>query len=176
MAYDNVPAGKNPPDDINVIIEIPAEANPIKYEVDKDTGVMTVDRFMPTAMHYPCNYGYVPNTLCDDEDPSDVLVITPFPVITGSVVRCRPVGVLEMSDEEGQDAKLLAVPVSKLTPMYEHINKPDDFPQVVLDQIGHFFEHYKDLEPGKWVRIEGWKGLDAAREEINAAVKRFQSS
>jgi len=175
MAYDNVPAGKNPPDDINVIIEIPAEANPIKYEVDKDTGVMTVDRFMPTAMHYPCNYGYVPNTLCDDEDPSDVLVITPFPVITGSVVRCRPIGVLEMSDEEGQDAKLLAVPVSKLTPMYEHINKPDDFPQVVLDQIGHFFEHYKDLEPGKWVRIEGWKGLDAAREEVNAAIKRFQS-
>ena len=175
MAYDNVPAGKNPPDDINVIIEIPAEANPIKYEVDKDTGVMTVDRFMPTAMHYPCNYGYVPNTLCDDEDPSDVLVITPFPVITGSVVRCRPIGVLEMSDEEGQDAKLLAVPVSKLTPMYEHINKPDDFPQVVLDQIGHFFEHYKDLEPGKWVRIEGWKGLDAAREEVNSAIKRFQS-
>lgn len=175
MAYDNVPAGKNPPDDINVIIEIPAEANPIKYEVDKDTGVMTVDRFMPTAMHYPCNYGYVPNTLCDDEDPSDVLVITPFPVITGSVVRCRPIGVLEMSDEEGQDAKLLALPVSKLTPMYEHITKPDDFPQVVLDQIGHFFEHYKDLEPGKWVRIEGWKGPDAARDEINNAIKRYQS-
>ncbi|WP_440997814.1 inorganic diphosphatase [Arhodomonas sp. SL1] len=174
MSYENVAPGKNVPEDINVIIEIPAHADPVKYEVDKDSGAMIVDRFMGTAMHYPCNYGYVPHTLCGDGDPADVLVITPFPLITGSVVRCRPVGVLKMTDESGEDAKLLAVPISKLTPMYDNVNEPGDVSPVILDQISHFFEHYKDLEPGKWVRIDGWEGAAAARAEIKDAVARHQ--
>ncbi|MCS4503458.1 Inorganic pyrophosphatase [wastewater metagenome] len=174
MSYENVAPGKSVPEDINVIIEIPAHADPVKYEVDKDSGAMIVDRFMATAMHYPCNYGYIPQTLCGDGDPADVLVVTPFPLITGSVVRCRPLGVLQMTDESGEDAKLLAVPVSKLTPMYDNVKAAEDLPPVILDQIAHFFEHYKDLEKGKWVRIDGWKGVDAAHAEINDAVSRYQ--
>ncbi|WP_435101920.1 inorganic diphosphatase [Arhodomonas sp. AD133] len=176
MISENISSGKNVPEDVNVVIEIPAHADPVKYEVDKDSGALMVDRFMATAMHYPCNYGYIPHTLCGDGDPADVLVITPFPLIPGSVVRCRPIGVLEMSDESGSDAKLLAVPVSKLTSLYEDVTKPDDLPSILLDQISHFFEHYKDLEKGKWVRIEGWKGQEAAHAEINDAVERYQST
>ncbi len=176
MSLDSITPGKAVPDDINVIIEIPAHADPVKYEVDKDSGVMAVDRFMATAMHYPCNYGYIPNTLCEDGDPADVLVITPHPVITGSVIRCRPLGVLAMTDESGGDAKILAVPVSKLTTMYDNIKSIDDLPQVTLDQIAHFFEHYKDLEKGKWVKIDGWHGVEAARQEILAAVERYKAS
>ncbi|MGD8430213.1 MAG: inorganic diphosphatase [Ectothiorhodospiraceae bacterium] len=176
MISDSIQPGKSVPDDVNVVIEIPYHGDPVKYEVDKDTGAMTVDRFMATAMHYPCNYGYIPHTLCDDGDPADVLVVTPVPIITGSVVRCRPIGVLEMTDEAGGDAKLLAVPVRKLTSMYDSVNRPEDLPQVLLDQISHFFEHYKDLEPGKWVRIDGWKGPEAAREEILDSVERYRKA
>jgi len=172
MSYDSVAPGKKVPDDVNVIIEIPAQADPVKYEVDKDSGAMVVDRFMATAMYYPCNYGYIPHTLCGDGDPADVLVITPFPLITGAVVRCRPVGVLKMSDESGEDAKIMAVPVSKLTAIYDAVTGPDELPAGLLDQITHFFEHYKDLEPGKWVRVDGWEGVEAARSEINDAVAR----
>lgn len=176
MNVDRVTPGKSIPDDINVIIEIPFHAEPVKYEVDKDTGAMMVDRFMATAMHYPCNYGYIPHTLCDDGDPADVLVVTPVPLITGSVVRCRPIGVLEMTDEAGDDAKLLAVPAQKLTAMYDDVSSYTDLPQLLLDQIAHFFEHYKDLEKGKWVKIEGWKGPQAAREEITDAVARYDNA
>ncbi|WP_290651041.1 inorganic diphosphatase [Aquisalimonas sp.] len=175
MNVDNIPAGKSVPDDINVIIEIPQNADPVKYEVDKDSGALLVDRFMYTAMHYPCNYGYVPHTLCGDGDPADVLVIAPFGLIPGSVISARPVGVLEMSDEAGEDAKIIAVPVSKLTPLYDHVKEPSDLPPLVLDQIAHFFEHYKDLEKGKWVKIEGWKGAEAARQELRDAVERHNS-
>ncbi|HKJ94252.1 MAG TPA: inorganic diphosphatase [Gammaproteobacteria bacterium] len=174
MAFDSISPGKNLPDDVNVVIEIPAHADPVKYEVDKHSGAMLVDRFMATAMHYPCNYGYIPQTLSDDGDPTDVLVVTPFALITGSVVRCRPIGMLEMADEKGEDAKVLAVPVSKLTPIYDAVQKPEDLAPGLLDQISHFFEHYKDLEPGKWVKIEGWKGPDAARDEITSSVERYE--
>lgn len=175
MALKRVPAGKQLPDDFNVIIEIPLRGDPIKYEVDKDTGAMFVDRFMNTAMHYPCNYGYIPDTLSDDGDPVDVLVVTGVPIITGSVVRCRPVGMLAMTDEAGEDAKILAVPVDKLSSMYKNVDTPHDFPEVMLDQIVHFFEHYKDLEPGKWVKIDGWKNVEAAREEIMGSYERAQA-
>jgi inorganic pyrophosphatase len=160
MNLDRVSSGKDVPNDINVIIEIPANSEPVKYEVDKETGAMFVDRFMSTAMHYPCNYGYIPHTLSDDGDPVDVLVATPYPLISGSVVRCRPVGVLKMTDESGDDAKVLAVPVSKL----------------LLDQVAHFFEHYKDLDEGKWVRVEGWEGVEAAKEEILSSVKMYNDA
>jgi len=176
MILDHVPTGCNVPDDINVIIEIPSHGEPIKYELDKDTGAMFVDRFMSTAMHYPCNYGYVPHTLSEDGDPVDVLVVTPIPLITGVVVRCRPVGMLKMTDEAGVDAKVIAVPVDKLTSLYSHVQSPDDLPQLLLKQIAHFFEHYKDLEPGKWVKVEGWEGLDGARAEIVAGVERYKSA
>ncbi len=175
MALRGVPAGKQLPDDFNVIIEIPLRGDPIKYEVDKETGAMFVDRFMNTAMHYPCNYGYIPDTLSDDGDPVDVLVVTGVPLITGSVVRCRPVGMLAMTDEAGEDAKILAVPVDKLSSMYTHVDKPQDFPDMLLNQIVHFFEHYKDLETGKWVKVDGWKNIEAAREEIMASYKRAQA-
>jgi inorganic pyrophosphatase len=176
MILDHVQTGRNVPDDINVIIEIPAHGEPIKYELDKDTGAMFVDRFMSTAMHYPCNYGYVPHTLSEDGDPVDVLVVTPIPLITGVVVRCRPVGMLKMTDESGIDAKVIAVPVDKLTSLYSHVNSPEDLPQLLLKQISHFFEHYKDLEPGKWVKVEGWTGIEGAREEILAGVARYQAA
>ncbi len=172
MNIDQIAAGKNVPDEVNVIIEIPQHADPVKYEVDKDSGALMVDRFMATAMHYPCNYGYVPHTLCGDGDPADVLVVAPFPLIPGSVIRCRAVGVLKMTDESGEDAKLLAVPVDKLSPLYANVKEPEDLPRLLLDQISHFFEHYKDLEKGKWVRIDGWEGSDAARQEIVDAVER----
>ncbi len=173
MNLEKVSAGRAVPDDVNVIIEIPMNGDPIKYEVDKESGAMFVDRFMATAMHYPCNYGYIPNTLSADGDPVDVLVLTPIPLITGVVVRCRPIGVLMMTDEAGQDVKLLAVPVDKLCPIYKSIQTPQDLPSLTLEQIVLFFEHYKDLEPGKWVKIDGWKGPDEARHEILAAVANF---
>lgn len=176
MSLDRVSSGRSLPDDFNVIIEIPAHGEPIKYEVDKESGAMFVDRFMSTAMHYPCNYGYIPHTLSEDGDPVDVLVITPVPLITGVVVRCRPVGMLKMTDEAGVDAKLLAVPVDKLCALYRHIQKPEDLQPLVLAQIAHFFEHYKDLEKGKWVKVEGWVGPDEARAEILSGVARYQAS
>ena len=176
MILDRVPTGRNVPNDINVIIEIPSHSDPVKYEVDKETGAMFVDRFMGTAMHYPCNYGYVPHTLSDDGDPVDVLVVTPIPVISGSVIRCRPIGVLKMEDESGQDAKVLAVPVDKICQLYSDVNTFRDMPAELLARISHFFEHYKDLEAGKWVKIEGWFDVEEAKEEISSSVKRFQDA
>ena len=173
MSLNTVPAGRNVPSEINVIIEIPAHSDPVKYEVDKETGAVFVDRFMATAMHYPCNYGYVPKTLSEDGDPVDVLVPTPFALIAGSVIRCRPVGVLHMTDESGKDAKVLAVPIDKLTPIYKNVITPYDLAQLTLDQITHFFEHYKDLELGKWVKVEGWGRDDEAKQEILASVERY---
>lgn len=174
--FEKVSPGQNLPHDINVIIEIPAYSNPVKYEVNKESGVLFVDRFMSTSMHYPCNYGYVPRTLCKDGDPLDVLVLAPFPLLNGSVIRCRPVGVLGMTDEAGEDAKLLAVPVDKLSPLYKHIKSYADVDELTLKSIAHFFEHYKDLEAGKWVKISGWQDLKAAQEEIIASVERYQDS
>lgn len=176
MSLDRVAPGKSLPDDFNVIIEIPMNADPVKYEVDKESGAVFVDRFMLTAMHYPCNYGYIPQTLSEDGDPADVLVITPFPIAVGAVVRCRPIGVLEMDDESGGDAKLLAVPVSKLYPVYDNIKSYEDLPANDAARIQHFFEHYKDLEKGKWVKVKGWKGVDAARAEILASADRYKKS
>ncbi len=176
MSLNKVPPGKNLPDDFNVIIEIPAHGEPVKYEVDKESGAIFVDRFMSTAMHYPCNYGYIPHTLSDDGDPVDVLVVTPIPLQTGVVVRCRPLGVLKMEDESGVDAKLVAVPVDKLTAVYRNVKIHTDLPEILLKQIEHFFAHYKDLEPNKWVKIQGWEGIESARAEIMAGVKNFQQS
>jgi inorganic pyrophosphatase len=174
MSLDLVPAGRDLPNDFNVIIEIPMNADPVKYEVDKDTGAVFVDRFMSTAMHYPCNYGYIPATLSDDGDPVDVLVLSPFPLITGVVVRCRPLGMLKMEDEAGGDSKLLAVPIDKLSSVYRTIQTPRDLPEITTRQIEHFFAHYKDLEPGKWVRIAGWVGPEEAKTEILDGVARFR--
>lgn len=176
MNLDRVTSGKDVPNDINVIIEIPSHSDPVKYEVDKDTGAMFVDRFMNTAMHYPCNYGYIPHTLSDDGDPVDVLVVTPIPLISGSVIRCRAIGMLKMTDEAGEDAKLLAVPHEKLCKLYKDAEKPEDMSPLLLDQISHFFDHYKDLEEGKWVKIEGWAGAEDARKEIMDSIARFQNA
>jgi inorganic pyrophosphatase len=173
MNLDRVGSGRAVPEDFNVIIEIPMNADPIKYEVDKETGAMFVDRFMSTAMHYPCNYGYVPHTLSGDGDPVDVLVLSPVPVISGVVVRCRAVGMLRMSDEAGDDTKVLAVPLDKLCGIYRTIKTYRDVPKGTLAQIAHFFEHYKDLEPGKWVKVEGWVGVREAKKEITEGVARF---
>lgn len=174
MGYNTIPAGKDLPNDIYVAIEIPANASPIKYEIDKDMDALLVDRFMATPMFYPANYGYINNTLADDGDPLDVLVITPYPVIPGSVIRARPVGVLKMSDEAGGDEKLLAVPHEKLTQLYNDIHDIDDVPQLLKDQIVHFFEHYKDLEKGKWVKVEGWENADSAREAIIKSAAAYK--
>lgn len=174
MSYNSIPAGKDLPNDIYVAIEIPANASPIKYEIDKDMDALVVDRFMATPMFYPANYGYINNTLADDGDPLDVLVITPYPVEPGSVIRSRPVGVLKMSDEAGGDEKLLAVPHEKLTQMYNDIQDIDDVPQLLKDQIVHFFENYKDLEKGKWVKVEGWENADAAREAITKSAAAYK--
>jgi len=176
MALNLVPSGKDLPNDFNVIIEIPMHAEPIKYEVDKDSGAIFVDRFMATAMHYPCNYGYIPHTIADDGDPVDVLVMSPFALPPGTVVRCRPIGMLAMEDEAGGDAKLLAVPVDKLTTMYRAIQSPRDLPQITLDQISHFFAPYKDLEPGKFVKVKGWVDAEEAKKEIMIGVKRFSEA
>jgi inorganic pyrophosphatase len=173
MNLDRVGPGRDLPNDFNVIIEIPMNADPIKYEVDKETGAMFVDRFMSTAMRYPCNYGYVPHTLSGDGDPVDVLVLSPVPLITGVVVRCRPIGMLKMTDEAGEDTKVLAVPIDKLSSLYRQIVTARDLPDLVTSQISHFFEHYKNLEPGKWVKLMGWVGPEEAKEEILEGVRRY---
>lgn len=171
---NSITSGNNIPNEINVIIEIPAHSEPVKYEVDKASGAMFVDRFMTTSMRYPCDYGYIPNTLCGDGDPIDVLVITPLPLITGAVIRARPIGVLNMVDESGEDNKILAVPIDKLTPLYKDIQKPEDLFPLTLDRIAHFFEHYKDLEAGKWVKVQGWEGPDVAKKVILESIKSFK--
>ncbi len=174
MDISRIPPGAHPPHEINVVIEVPQHGDPIKYEVDKASGAIFVDRFMHTAMHYPCNYGFVPNTLSEDGDPVDVLVVSQHALMPGCVVPSRPVGVLMMEDEAGMDAKVLAVPASRLKPVYDHVRGPEDLPEFLLDQIRHFFEHYKDLEPGKWVKVAGWKGADEACAEIMAAIARAE--
>lgn len=174
MNFDKIPPGKNPPDDIYVAIEIPANASPIKYEIDKDMGAVMVDRFMATPMFYPANYGFIPNTLADDGDPLDVLVITPYPVMPGSIIRCRPVGVLNMEDEAGGDAKLVAVPHDKVSKEYRHIKDVEDLPELLRKQIQHFFENYKDLEEGKWVKVQGWDNAQAARDAVEASIAAYK--
>jgi inorganic pyrophosphatase len=176
MSLDRVPAGKDVPNDCNVVIEIPMRADPIKYEVDKETGAVFVDRFMSTAMHYPCNYGYIPQTRSDAGDPCDVLVLSPVPLVTGVVVRCRPIGMLNLDDEAGGDSKILAVPIDRLSSLYRNIKSPRDLPEIETRQIQHFFEHYKDLEPGKWVRVGSWVESDDARREIVESVTRYRKA
>jgi inorganic pyrophosphatase len=175
MGLDLVPTGRDVPNEINVIIEIPKDAEPVKYEVDKATGAIFVDRILSTPMRYPCNYGYVPHTLCGDGDPADVLVILPLPLIPGSVIRCRPVGMLQMTDEAGTDTKLLAVPIDKVFSGYSHIQDIAQVSQHWLDRIGHFFEHYKDLEKGKWVKLDGWRDAATARQEIAESIERYNA-
>ncbi|CAM5190863.1 inorganic diphosphatase [Oligella ureolytica] len=175
MSLVNVPAGSNLPEEFNVVIEIPMNSDPIKYEVCGDTGAVLVDRIMLAAMHYPLNYGYIPQTLSLDGDPVDVLVKTPFPLQAGSVVKCRTIGVLEMEDEAGIDAKLIAVPVDKIYPVYSSIKSIEDLPELERAQIKHFFEHYKDLESGKWVKVTGWNTAEVAKKEISASVERFEA-
>tara|TARA_B100000073_G_scaffold229387_1_gene191396 strand:- start:463 stop:1005 length:543 start_codon:yes stop_codon:yes gene_type:complete len=172
MSFDNVPAGKDLPNDINVIIENPMGGQPIKYEVDKDSGALFVDRFLHTPMYYPGNYGYVPNTLSGDGDPVDVLVISHLPITPGAVLRSRPVGVLKMEDDGGQDEKIIAVPVSKMIPLYDSVQDYTDLPKITLEQIEHFFTHYKDLEKGKWVKVLGWDGVDMAKQMLVEGVER----
>lgn len=174
MSLNNVGPGTNVPDEINVIIEIAANSNPVKYEVMKEAGVLQVDRFLSTPMHYPCNYGYMPRTLCGDGDPVDVLVVTPFPLLSGAVISCRPVGVLNMSDEAGQDNKIVAVPVDKLTRLYHHVKEVHHLPESLLDSISHFFENYKALEKEKWVKVVGWLSADDAKKEIAKAVAEYK--
>lgn len=156
MNVDKVPVGTNPPWEINVVIEVPLGGDPVKYELDKESGAMYVDRFLHTAMHYPCNYGFIPHTLAADGDPVDVMVVTGNPVVPGAIIRARPIGVLIMDDEAGADEKILAVPVDSLHPYYSNIGSYRSLPNILLDQIAHFFAHYKDLEPKKWVKVKRW--------------------
>jgi inorganic pyrophosphatase len=174
MSYQNIPAGKDLPNDIYVVIEIPANSSPVKYEIDKDADALFVDRFMASPMFYPANYGYINNTLADDGDALDVLVLTPHPVVPGSVIRCRPVGVLNMTDEAGEDAKLLAVPHEKLTQAYNHVQDITDLPEMLRNQIKEFFENYKNLEKGKWVKVESWEGVESAKAKIEAAAAAYK--
>ncbi len=171
MDESKIPAGKDVPNDINVIIEIP-QGSSIKYEVDKASGAIFVDRFLFTPMYYPCNYGYVPATLSDDGDPVDVLVVSPEAVVPGSVIRCRPIGVLLMEDESGQDEKIIAVPHDKVTTEYTEINTLEDLPKLTVEKIQHFFERYKDLEPGKWVKVTGFDGAETAKQKIREGFDR----
>ncbi|MFT5085609.1 MAG: inorganic pyrophosphatase [Lentisphaeria bacterium] len=173
MSLHLVPTGAKCPDEVNVIIEIPVGGEPIKYEVDKESGALFVDRILGTSMRYPCNYGYIPHTLCGDGDPADVLVFMNRPLLPGSVVKCRPIGMLKMTDESGEDAKILAVPVSKISTYYDKVNDIADLPEIKLAQISHFFEHYKDLEKGKWVKIDGWLGIAEAKKEILDSVANY---
>lgn len=176
MALEMVTSGIDVPYDINVIIEIPAYSDPVKYEVDKETVTLFVDRFMGTAMQYPCNYGYIPHTLSDDGDPVDVMIITPAPLLSRCVVRCRPIGILNMQDECGEDPKVLAVPVRQLTSFYDDVHSYQDISKGKLANIAHFFEHYKDLEEGKWVKMNGWADIEAAAEEITRGIERYNAT
>ena len=176
MGLDIVNAGRNVPDEINVIIEIPKDAEPVKYEVDKASGAIFVDRILSTPMRYPCNYGYVPGTLGDDGDPLDALVILPLPLTVGSVIRCHPVGMLKMTDEAGGDEKLVVIPAPKVFPGYAHIDDIQGVSAHWLERIGHFFQHYKDLEKGKWVKLDGWVGAAEAKAMIRAGVESYAAA
>jgi inorganic pyrophosphatase len=172
MRIDAIPIGKSPPEDVNVIIEVPVGGEPIKYEMDKAAGTLFVDRFLHTPMRYPGNYGFVPHTLSLDGDPIDVLIANTRPIFPGAVINVRPVGVLKMEDDGGGDEKIIAVPVTKLTKRYIHVKNATDLPQITLEQIQHFFEHYKDLEPGKWVKVLGWGDAAEAQKLIAEAIER----
>ena len=172
MRLDAIPVGKNPPEDINVVIEVQVGGEPIKYEMDKDSGTLFVDRFLYTPMRYPGNYGFVPHTLSDDGDPVDVLVANTRAIVPGAVINCRPIGVLVMSDEGGGDEKIIAVPSSKLTRRYDKVTNHTDLPEITLKQIEHFFEHYKDLEKGKWVKVDRWGDAAEAKKMIQEAIER----
>lgn len=174
MGLMEIDSGRDVPNEVNVIIEIPMHGEPVKYEVNKQSGALFVDRFLTTAMYYPANYGYIPQTLSEDGDPVDVLVVTPIPLINGAVIRSRVVGMLKMTDEAGVDTKLLAVPIDKLSTMYRAVKTYHDLPQYLLLSIEHFFNHYKDLEEGKWVKVEGWEGPDVAHREIMDSIARFK--
>ncbi|WP_331828456.1 inorganic diphosphatase [Candidatus Blochmannia sp. SNP] len=176
MHLNQVSAGENIPEDIYVIIEIPANSDPIKYEIDKKTGAIFVDRFLLTPMFYPCNYGYINKTLSLDGDPVDVLVPTPYPLQLGCVIHCRPIGMLNMIDESGKDAKIIAVPHNKISEQYSLIQDINDFPNLLRNQIDHFFKNYKDLDPGKWVKIKSWENRNAAKTEISKAFERFKKT
>lgn len=173
MDLSKVPVGTNPPFEVNVVIEVPVGGAPVKYELDKASGAIFVDRFLHTAMFYPCNYGFVPHTLSEDGDPVDVLVAGPQPVVPGAVVRARPIGVLLMRDEKGEDEKILAVPADALHPYYSDVHSWRDLPRILIDQIAHFFEHYKDLEPGKWVKVREWGEPGEAHRKIEQAIARY---
>ena len=175
MSWERVPTGRDVPDDVNVIIEIPMNSEPVKYEVDKRSGAIFVDRILTTPMRYPCNYGFVPHTLSDDGDPIDVLVANTRPIVPGAVINVRPVGVLRMTDDGGPDEKIVAVPSPKLTKRYIDVHNYSDLPKITLEQIQHFFEHYKDLEPGKWVKLAGWGDADEARRLIVEAIDRAKT-
>jgi inorganic pyrophosphatase len=175
MLIEKIPSGKDLPNEINVLIEIPMGVDPVKYELDKESGALFVDRFLTTAMYYPCNYGFIPSTLSEDGDPCDVLVLARLPIVHGAVVRARPIAVLIMEDESGQDEKVLAVPVSKLDPYFNNVQSHSDLPQIFIDQLTHFFEHYKDLEKGKWVKVKGWEGQERAKQIIQEAADRFHA-
>lgn len=170
MDLSRIPVGKNPPWQVNVVVEVPMGSDPVKYELDKDSGALYVDRYLHTAMFYPCNYGFVPHTLSDDGDPVDVLVVDRYPLLPGSVVAVRPVGVLIMEDEKGEDEKILAVPTDKLNPHFTGVYNYDDLPKIQIDQIAHFFQHYKDLESEKWVKIKRWEGAETAAEMIEQGI------
>lgn len=172
MIITNIPAGKDVPNDINVIIEIPMNNDPVKYEMDKDSGAIFVDRFMQTSMRYPANYGFVPHTLSEDGDPIDVLVISHWPIVPGAVIRCRPIGVLLMEDESGKDEKIIAVPVNKIDLTFDEIKSIEDLDITLKARIKNFFEHYKDLDKGKWVKVEGWDNVDKAKALIKEAANR----
>lgn len=172
MNIDKIPVGKNPPYDVNVIVEIPMGGVPVKYEVDKESGAMFVDRFLHTAMYYPCNYGFIPHTLSEDGDPTDAVVLGQIPVTPGVVIRSRPIGVLMMEDESGIDEKILCVPVDELHPYYTNIESYQDVRPVLLNQISHFFEHYKDLEENKWAKVTGWEDAQEAMDLIRAGIER----
>jgi inorganic pyrophosphatase len=169
---EQISIGENPPWHVNVVVEVPMGSDPVKYELDKESGALFVDRFLHTAMFYPCNYGFVPHTLSEDGDPIDVLIANRIPVLPGSVVQVRPIGVLVMRDEEGQDEKVVAVPVDELHPYFSHISSYRDLPKIYLDQIAHFFQHYKDLEDDKWVKIERWGEAEEASRMIDEAASR----
>ncbi|MGO4669943.1 inorganic diphosphatase [Bosea sp. 2YAB26] len=176
MRLDAISIGKNPPDEVNVVIEVAIGGEPIKYEMDKEAGTLFVDRFLYTPMRYPGNYGFIPHTLSEDGDPCDVLVANTRPLIPGSYIAVRPIGVMMMEDEGGGDEKIIAVPVPKLTKRYENVHNYTDLPQITLDQIQHFFEHYKDLEPGKWVKLTGWGDATKAKQLIVEAMERAKKA
>ncbi len=176
MNLDAIPAGRNPPADINVVVEIPLGGVPVKYEIDKRSGALFVDRFLHTAMFYPGNYGFIPHSLSDDGDPCDVLVISQVPVVSGAVIRCRPIGALVMEDEAGGDEKIIAVPVDALHPFYSSVRSYKELPGILCEQIGHFFQHYKDLEPGKWVKLARWLDVREAEALVKAAIARAEQA